>query len=146
MPEIYAAQSGNLVLMTRILLLQPLLLSLSSFFGSFAQANRRFLAYATSPVVYNIGIIIGVVCLYPVYGLIGLAYGVVLGALLHVGILIPVVLRDYVPKFSKINLREIGYLVGNSIPRTFAMLSTQILLILMTFFAGLLAAGSISIR
>ncbi len=144
-PDIYAMQSDNLVMMTRILLLQPLLLSLSSFFGSFAQANRRFLAYATSPVVYNLGIILGVVWLYPMFGLVGLAYGVVLGALLHVGILIPVVLRDYVPRFSRINLRDIGFLVGNSIPRTFAMLSNQILLICMTFFAGMLAAGSISI-
>jgi putative peptidoglycan lipid II flippase len=144
-PEIYASHSGNLVMMTRILLLQPLLLSLSSFFGSFAQANRRFLAYATSPVVYNIGIILGVVVLYPVYGLVGLAYGVVLGALLHVGILLPVMVRDYVPRFSRIYIKEIGYLIGNSIPRTFAMLSTQVLLICMTFFAGLLAAGSISI-
>ena len=144
-PEIYTSQADKLVMMTRILLLQPLLLSLSSFFGSFAQANKRFLAYATSPVVYNLGIILGITVFYPIYGLVGLAYGVVLGALLHIGILLPVVVHDYVPKISKINLREIGYLVGNSIPRTFAMLSTQVLLIFMTFFAGMLAAGSISI-
>jgi putative peptidoglycan lipid II flippase len=144
-PEVYAARPDTIVLMTRILLLQPLLLSLSSFFGSFAQANKRFLAYATSPVVYNLGIILGITVLYPIYGMLGLAYGVVLGALLHIGILLPVVVRDYVPRISRINLREIAHLVGNSIPRTFAMLSTQLLLIFMTFFAGMLAAGSISI-
>lgn len=144
-PEIYAGHEAALTTMTRILLLQPLLLSLSSFLGSFAQANKRFLAYATSPVVYNVGIIVGVAVLYPIYGLIGLAYGVVLGAALHAAILVPVVARDYVPRFSKIYGREIVRLIGHSIPRTFAMLSTQVLLIAMTFFAGMLAAGSIAI-
>ncbi len=144
-PGIYRSNADTLVMMTRILLLQPLLLSLSSFFGSFTQASKRFLAYATSPVLYNLGIIVGVAVLYPIYGLMGLAYGVVLGALLHVAILVPVVARDYVPRFSRINIKEIAKLVGHSIPRTFAMLSTQLLLISMTFFAGMLAAGSIAI-
>ncbi len=144
-PEIYAEQSSHLVMMTRILLLQPLLLSFSGFFGSFAQAKRKFLIYATSPIMYNLGIILGVSVLYPIYGLMGLVYGVVLGALLHIGILIPVVAQDYVPKFSKINFTEIKQLITHSIPRTFSMLSGQIQLIFMTFFAGLLAAGSISI-
>lgn len=144
-PEIYAAKSIELVLMTRILLLQPLLLSFSGFFGSFAQAKKKFLAYATSPIMYNLGIIIGVVFLYPVYGLLGLIYGVVLGAMLHIGILLPVVAKDYFPKFSKVYFKDIRDLVLHSIPRTFSMLSGQIQLIFMTFFAGMLAAGSISI-
>lgn len=144
-PDIFATHEAELVTVTRILLLQPLLLSLSSFFGSFAQAGKRFLAYATSPVVYNIGIIVGISVLYPIYGMAGLAYGVVLGALMHLAILVPVVARDYVPRFSRIYLKDISRLVGHSVPRTFAMLSTQVLLICMTFFAGMLAAGSISI-
>lgn len=144
-PEIYAAYADKLTLMTRILLIQPLLLSFSGFFGSFAQAYKKFLVYATSPIMYNLGIIIGVVLFYPVYGLIGLVYGVILGALLHIGILIPVVLQDYVPKFSKIYFKEIKQLIFHSVPRTFSMLSVQIQLIFMTFFAGLLAAGSIAI-
>lgn len=144
-PEIYAEQSQLLTFMTRILLLQPILLSFSSFFGSFAQAQKKFFIYAMSPIVYNVGIIVGVLVLYPVYGLVGLIYGVVFGALLHLIVLLPVILQSYVPRFSKINIKEITHLITHSIPRTFAMLSSQILLIAMTFFAGLLAAGSISI-
>jgi putative peptidoglycan lipid II flippase len=144
-PEIYAQQSQLLIYMTRILLLQPLLLSFSSFFGSFAQAQKKFFIYAMSPIVYNVGIIIGVLVLYPIYGLVGLVYGVVIGALLHLVVLLPVVLQSYVPRFSKINTKEISNLIVHSVPRTFAMLSSQILLITMTFFASLLAAGSISI-
>lgn len=144
-PDIYASQPQLLVYMSRILLLQPLLLSFSSFFGSFAQAQKKFLIYATSPVVYNLGIILGILVFYPMFGLIGLIYGVVIGACLHLAILLPVVLQSYVPKISKINWKEISNLIKHSVPRTFAMLSSQILLIAMTFFASLLAAGSISI-
>ncbi len=144
-PDIYAQHAEQITLMTRILLLQPLLLSFSGFFGSFAQAYKKFLVYATSPIMYNLGIIVGVVLLYPVYGLMGLVYGVVLGALMHLGILIPIVSKDYTPKISKIYFKEIKELIFHSIPRTFSMLSVQIQLIFMTFFAGLLAAGSISI-
>jgi putative peptidoglycan lipid II flippase len=141
-PQLYTQE---LVLMTQILLLQPILLSLSGFFGSFAQAQKKFLLYSTSPILYNVGIILGVVVLYPVYGMYGLVAGVVLGALLHVAILIPFIGSTYIPKISRIYLKDIRQLLLHSIPRTFAMMSNQILLVCITFFAGLLATGSIAI-
>lgn len=144
-PEIYAQYSDTLVMMTRIILVQPILLALSGFFGSFAQAQKKFLLYALSPVMYNVGIILGIAVLYPVYGLFGLAFGVVLGAFLHFAILVPFVAHTYVPKFSKINVADIKKLITQSIPRTFSLLSNQILLVITTFFAGLLAFGSIAI-
>lgn len=144
-PEIFSMNSKELIGMTRILLLQPILLALSGFFGSFAQAQKKFLAYAFSPVVYNLGIILGIVIFYPIYGMYGLVAGVVLGALLHILILIPFTSCLYIPKFSKIYFQDIKKLAFHSMPRTFAMLSNQILLIFVTFFAGLLATGSIAI-
>jgi putative peptidoglycan lipid II flippase len=77
----------------RIMLLQPILLGVSNLFASVTQLERRFFVYAVSPILYNVGIIIGVFLLYPILGLSGLAWGVVLGALLHVGIQIPVMVR-----------------------------------------------------
>lgn len=141
-PQLYTKE---LVLMTQILLLQPLLLSLSGFFGSFAQAQKKFLLYSTSPILYNLGIILGVIVLYPIYGMYGLMFGVVLGALLHVSILIPFTKTTYTPKISKIYLKDIREMISHSIPRTCAMMSNQILLVCITFFAGLLATGSIAI-
>lgn len=141
-PNLY---SNELVLMTRILLLQPILLSLSGFFGSFAQAQKRFVLYSLSPIVYNFGIILGIVVLQPIYGIYGLVLGVVFGALFHVGILIPFTGQFYAPKFSKIYFEDIKKLIMHSIPRTFAMMSNQVLLVCITFFAGLLATGSIAI-
>lgn len=144
-PDLYALHSTELTMMTRILLFQPILLALSSFFGSFAQAQKKFLLYSLSPIMYNMGIIIGVIMLYPVWGIYGLMLGVVLGALFHVGILLPFCGQLYVPRFSKIYFSDIKKLIGHSIPRTFSMMSNQLLLICITFFAGMLAAGSISI-
>ncbi len=95
--------------------------------------------------MYNAGIILGIVFLYPTYGLYGLALGVVLGALMHVGFLIPFTTQLYVPKLAKIYFMDVRKLVTHSIPRTFSLLSNQILLISVTFFAGLLATGSIAI-
>lgn len=144
-PDIYAQYSDTLIMMTRILLIQPVLLSLSGFFGSFAQAQKKFLLYALSPVMYNLGIILGIAVLYPVYGLYGLTLGVVLGATFHLLILLPFVLGTYTPRFSKIFIKDIKKLIFHSIPRTFSLLFNQILLVCVTFFAGLLAMGSISV-
>lgn len=141
-PQLYTKE---LVLMTQILLFQPILLSLSGFFGSFAQAQKKFLLYSTSPILYNVGIILGVIILYPAYGMYGLMFGVVFGALLHVSILIPFTGGVYIPKISKIYLEDLREIITHSIPRTFAMMSNQILLVCITFFAGLLATGSIAI-
>jgi putative peptidoglycan lipid II flippase len=144
-PSMYVINSEELVAITRILLLQPILLSLSGFLGSFAQAQKKFLLYSMSPVMYNLGIILGISLLYPVYGISGLVFGVVLGAVLHVGILVPFTGQIYTPKFSRVYFSDIKNLIGHSIPRTFAMMSNQVLLVCVTFFAGLLATGSIAI-
>lgn len=144
-PEIYAKNQYEILMMTRILLLQPIVLSLSGFFGSFVQVQKKFVLYSISPVLYNIGIIIGVLLLYPLYGMKGLILGVVLGAVLHIGILIPFTSNFYFPKISKIYFSDIKKLIGHSIPRTFAMMSNQVLLVCITFFAGILATGSIAI-
>ncbi|MEN9921395.1 MAG: hypothetical protein RLZZ517_373 [Candidatus Parcubacteria bacterium] len=137
--------SSELVLMTRILIFQPIILSTSGFFASFAQAQKKFLLYSISPILYNVGIILGIIFLYPVYGMYGLVIGVVVGALLHVGILIPFIKEVYLPKFARIYFSDIKNLVLHSIPRTFAMMSNQLLLVCITFFASMLSAGSIAI-
>src|SRR3989338_5965765 len=77
----------------RIMLLQPILLGISNLFASITQLERRFFVYAISPILYNLGIVIGVFFFYPAFGLSGLAFGVVLGAFLHLGIQIPAIAR-----------------------------------------------------
>ncbi len=54
------------------------------------ESLRRFVVPALAPLFYNIGIIVGTIFLTPKFGILGPAYGVVLGAFLHFLIQLPV--------------------------------------------------------
>jgi putative peptidoglycan lipid II flippase len=84
----------ELIKMSRILLLSPILLGLSNMFASITQVGKRFLVYALCPLFYNLGIILGVLILYPIFGIYGLALGVVLGAFMHLAIQIPFIIES----------------------------------------------------
>jgi putative peptidoglycan lipid II flippase len=70
----------------RILAFSSVLFAVSNTLGAMLVAKRRFLFYGLSPMLYNIGIIGGSVWLAPRFGITGVAYGTLLGALLHAGI------------------------------------------------------------
>lgn len=79
-PSFDAARHELAVNITRILALNPFFFSLSSVFGTIQQAYGRFFFFALAPVIYNLGIIFGIVYLSETYGIYGVAYGVVVGA------------------------------------------------------------------
>lgn len=140
------ADSETLVLLTRILLLQPMLLGLSNLFASITQINQRFILYAVSPLLYNIGIIIGILFLYPIYGIVGLVYGVILGAVFHMAIQIPFITKKkLLPSFRIFDIKEILSVISLSLPRTITLSANQIVLLLMISVASLLDSGSITV-
>ncbi len=79
--------------MTRVIALNPFLFSIATVLTSIQQAVGRFVFYAFAPAIYNIGIMIGIVCftdginLFGVQifegGIMGVALGVILGAILQ---------------------------------------------------------------
>src|SRR3989344_3022937 len=79
----------HLVTLSRIMLLSPIFLGLSNFLASITQIYNRFFIYALSPLLYNLGIIIGILVFYPLWGVSGLAWGVALGAALHFLVQVP---------------------------------------------------------
>jgi putative peptidoglycan lipid II flippase len=81
------------VTLTRIMAISPFIFSISSVLSSILNAYKKFIIVALAPIVYNIGIIIGIIYFYPIWGVPGLGYGVVLGAILHLLIQIPSVLK-----------------------------------------------------
>lgn len=133
--------------LTRILLLSPILLGLSNLLGTLTQMHRRFFLYSASPIIYNISIIAGVLFLYPMFGLSGLAYGVIVGAFLHFAIQIPFILENGLfPHLSfKFDFGEIRRVLFMSLPRTFALGSDSISIIFILSIASLMAGGSIAI-
>lgn len=147
-PDLLAGSLGDeLVVMTKILLLQPILLALSSLFSSILQVYKKFFIYALSPIVYNLGIISGILVFYPMYGIYGLSYGVVLGALLHFAIQIPFVQsKTKLPRLTfSINWQKVGEVFMLSVPRTVALLSNQVVQLVFVAIAATLTVGSISI-
>lgn len=137
----------DLLIATRILLLSPILLGISNFLSSITQMHKRFLVYALSPVVYNIGIILGILFLYPLYGLKGLIFGVVIGSFLHMFIQVPFILHKGVfPRLQfAIRFSSIRKVVLISLPRTLTLSSNQLASFFLIALASLMAGGSISI-
>ncbi|MEZ4104159.1 MAG: lipid II flippase MurJ [Candidatus Paceibacterota bacterium] len=140
---------GNetLVLLLRVLMIQPFLLGVSSLLNVVTQFSQRFVLYAVSPLIYNLGIIIGILGFYPIFGLLGLVVGVVLGALGHMLIQLPHVLKSelsfkFVTKLDFYLLRSI-FLVA--IPRALTLSIHQIILLVLTGMATVMAVGSVSV-
>ncbi|MCX6018582.1 MAG: murein biosynthesis integral membrane protein MurJ [Chloroflexi bacterium] len=77
----------------RIMLLSTLIFSVSGLCMGILQSNGNFLAPAIAPVLYNGGQILGAAALAARFGAHGLAWGVVIGALAHLLVQIPAVLR-----------------------------------------------------
>jgi putative peptidoglycan lipid II flippase len=137
----------DLILFTRILLLSPFLLGISQLFGGIVQAYRRFFIYAISPILYNIGIIIGIAYLYPKFGSVGLVAGVVLGLVMHVLVQLPMIInRKLLPNFTtKIDWQIVKKVLSLSLPRAVTLASSQITLIVLISIASTITAGSIAI-
>lgn len=146
-PGYFGADLQELILLLRILLLQPLLLGLSSLVGVVTQLGHRFVLYAISPLLYNIGIIIGVAAFYPMFGLPGLAYGVVLGALGHLLIQLPFLLTSEW-RFTlapRICWTTIGRVIKVAIPRALTLSLNQIVFLWFVGLASTMAVGSMSV-
>lgn len=137
----------ELILMTRILLLSPFLLGLSNLFASVTQVYRRFFVYAIAPVLYNAGIMFGIIVLYPLYGLVGLVCGVICGAGLHLLIQVPSVFASgLIPRLRiPFDMRAIKQVVFISLPRTITVSSNELTELFLISFASFLIPGSISV-
>jgi len=146
-PGFDSDKTAQVASLTRIMMLSPILLGISSVFGGILQSLKRFFIYSLAPILYNIGIIVGAIWLSPIWGVQGLAYGVILGAAMH--LLIQIIGSyslgwKYEPIFDykDTNVREIGRLM---IPRTMSLGIAHINLVVMTVIASTLAIGSLSI-
>jgi putative peptidoglycan lipid II flippase len=139
-------QYADFVLLARMLLLQPILLGLSGILGSVTQVHRRFTLFALSPVLYNLGIILGTVVLYPLWGLPGIGFGVIAGALAYFSVNIPVIAEaGVIPRLRLPNLRFMMPVMRDSIPRSLALGVGSFTALALTAFASRLGTGAVSV-
>lgn len=134
------------VSLTGLLLLQPILLGLSGILTSVTQVHRRFILFALSPIVYNVGIIAGALFLYPTFGLVGIGAGVVIGALLHLLIHVPFVGSvGALPRLVSPSPKLIWTVVKDSVPRSLALGLGAVTTLLLTSLASRTGEGAVSI-
>ena len=131
---------------SRILTILPIIFSVSYLMGGVLNSYKRFAIYSLAPIVYNLAIITGAAFLAPRFGLIGVIWMVIAGAFLHFLIQFVQAWRlgyRYQPiiSFTDISVKRVVRLM---IPRSVSMGANQILLLVYTSIASLLAAGSIS--
>ncbi len=145
-----AADEGSrlqLILLIRILLLQPILLGASNMLAALTQLRHRFVLYSISPLLYNVGIIIGALFLYPKMGIVGLGWGVVLGAFMHVALQAPFFFSEKrtVRMPRSLMFKSFWEVLALSVPRTLALSAGQISLLAIVALASFLSAGSITV-
>jgi putative peptidoglycan lipid II flippase len=145
-PGFNPVDTARTVMITRIMLLSPIIFTISNVLSSMLISLKKFLIVNIAPLLYNLGIIIGIIFLYPRFGLSGLAYGVILGALLHMAIQIPEVMRygfRWKPQweYQDAGVKKIGTLF---LPRIFGLDNSYVNLIIVSIIGSTLITGSIT--
>jgi len=132
-PEVQALTADTM----RILLLSPLFLGLGIAAKGILEGQDRFDLPAFAPVVYNLGTIVGALLLGPSLGVRGVAIGVVAGALGHLLVQVPGLIRSGLRFRPSLDLRtpglsEVGRLLA---PRVVGQAAFQVNFIVVTALA-----------
>lgn len=146
-PGFSAEKLETTVHLTRIMLLSVVLFVVSNMLSGVLNAFRKFAAFAVAPILYNVGIIAGIILLYPRFGLQGLAWGVVIGAFMHMAVQIPVAHKLGYRFRWAFTLQNKG---ANSVfrmmaPRMLGLGAVQLEQVVSTMIASTLAAGSVAV-
>lgn len=145
-PGFPPAEQALTASLMRIILFSTLIFAVSGIQMGILNAFQHFLLPALAPIAYNLGILFGAIWLVPRFGIYGLAYGVVIGATLHLVIKIPGLIRygfRYIPTFglSHPGVHMVLWLMW---PRMLALGTVQAVFIVNTRLASSLAGGSLS--
>lgn len=142
-PGFDSEQTARVVQLARILFAAQGFFIVSYVITGVLESLRRFLIPALAPLFYNLGIILGTLVFAPYLGLMAPAVGVVLGALGHLLIQLPLAHKLGFRFSSHITpnpeVKKIGRLAA---PRFVELSFLQILKTSELFFASLLSAAS----
>jgi putative peptidoglycan lipid II flippase len=147
-PGFSPEQVAQMAAYTRFMILfQVLPLLVGNFFTGILQSYNLFLVPALAPVVYNIGIILGIIILTPAFGLMAPVYGVGIGALLFMCIQVPLVLlvgyrHRFTFEWRHPGVREVLRLIG---PRTLGLAVSQVDSTVDLMLASILGARMVTV-
>lgn len=127
-PNVSPESKADIITMTRMMLPAALVFSISNTIGNILMTYNRFGSFAISPILYNLGIIIGVVFFNEQYGIYSAPIGVVIGTLLHLVVrIVDVFLTEYRYK-PELKIAHPGFkkIVKLMIPKAISLVSWQI--------------------
>ena len=132
--------------LTRLMLLSPIFMGLSSLTTGILNSYRQFLSSATAPLVYNLVIILFTQFGYPFLGIHAVAIGVVVGALVMWLVQLPELTfrrtrYSFALDLSHSGVRDVLRLAG---PRTLALGAVQIVFFVDTYLAVGMPEGSLT--
>ncbi len=135
------------IMLSRIMFLSPVLLGVSAVMGGVLQAMKRFMAFSLAPVFYNLGIIFGALFLAPRFGIMGVAWGVIIGAFLHLATQASVVFKLGLGKLPWPSFRPAGVrrILRLMLPRTLGLGVSQLNLVILLALASALPSGSVAV-
>jgi putative peptidoglycan lipid II flippase len=141
------------VALLRIQLFSAVLFGMSGLIMGILNSHQVFLIPALTPSMYQLGMIFGIAVLVPQMGIYGLAWGVVIGALFHLLLQVPALLKlnqgdeeKKQPLFiftlgiGNSNVFEVLRLMG---PRLLGVAVVQLNFWVNTWLASKMAAGSV---
>ncbi|MBU1085326.1 MAG: murein biosynthesis integral membrane protein MurJ [Candidatus Beckwithbacteria bacterium] len=133
--------------LTRLLVVAQGAFVISNFLTGILQSHRHFIIPALSPIAYNLGIIFGILTLSSRFGIYGPALGVLIGALLHLVVQLPLIKKVGFIFRPSINIKDAGVRrIGRlMLPRTLALAVSQIELTVAVFIATSLSSGSLAV-
>ncbi|MFH1235914.1 MAG: murein biosynthesis integral membrane protein MurJ [Parcubacteria group bacterium] len=146
-PGFDGSRMGLTIQLTRIMLVAIVFFGVSNIATGILTSFKRYVSFAFAPVMYNLGIIFGIVVLSGRYGILGVAYGVVIGAVIHMAVQVPSIFRlgyRYRPllDFKHEGVRQVGKLM---IPRAFGLAVAQVDQLISVIIGSTLAVGTVAV-
>ncbi|NKQ37093.1 MAG: murein biosynthesis integral membrane protein MurJ [Chloroflexi bacterium] len=130
----------------RVILIQTVLFGLSGVLSSILNSHQHFATPALAPLALDIGYVAGLFLFVPEMGIMGLAWGTVIGGVLHILIQVPALFKYRIRIRPKLawrmrGVREIALLMG---PRVVTLGTIQLADLFIIRLASGLAGGSTS--
>jgi putative peptidoglycan lipid II flippase len=145
-PGFSPAVQAQTVGLMRLLLVSTLIFSVSGIVMGILQSHNHFLLPALAPIMFDVGILFGVIVLLPIFGVYGIALGAVLGAAAHLGIQIPGLIRfraRWTPSLG-LNDPQLWRIIRLMIPRIGGLGVFSLNFLIMNNIASRLGEGSVA--
>lgn len=141
-----AVKEAQTIYLLRLMLPSAILFGLSGLVMGILNCHQIFFIPAITPSMYQLGMIFGVTVLSPDMGIDGLAWGVVIGAALHLGLQMPVLFTldgRYLPRFG-IAMPEVREVIRLFAPRLLGVAVVQLNFWVNTRIASTQPEGSVT--